>query len=144
MHAVASDFVACPGGMVARVVRHVNQTVYPDKPWFVGEWVSEDLGKRLPTDADFVITIPQSVRISGLKPDRTPRPGTVRTIDLSKISLDDLDEAYLTPEQRERLLVGRPRTRRWLLWIAGVGGTVALVIVVFLAGRRRMGASRSA
>lgn len=56
--------------------------------WLAKEWVSDDLGSRLPTAEDFVVTIAKDAAIVGLRDP--PPPGTVRRLDLSAIRLEDV------------------------------------------------------
>ena len=90
--AVASDFVKCGGGMMARRLRRVGGPLKPSdqakRVWVVQEWFSDDLGERLPTDEDFVVTIPPSTHVIGLK--SPPPKGKERKFDLAKIRLDDV------------------------------------------------------
>jgi hypothetical protein len=58
----ATKFVKCGGGMMARCLRYAAGPVIPQGAaspvWVAKEWIFEDLGQRLPTDEDFVVTIP--------------------------------------------------------------------------------------
>ena len=100
IHAILSDFKPCPGGMVARRVRYVEQSEgLRARRWKVEEpgvrmleWSSEDLGDQPPTDADFMMSIPSDVRLVGLKQGLLP--GTARRLDLSMIGRSDLEERH--------------------------------------------------
>ena len=97
--AEASEFVQCGAGMMARRVRSVAGPLVPldstRAVWVVHEWVSEDLGNRPPTDDDFLVSIPPSVHVVGLR--EPPPPGAVRTLDLTEINPDDLATDFLKP-----------------------------------------------
>jgi hypothetical protein len=107
IHAILSDFKPCPGGMVARRVRYVEQSEgLRARRWKleepgvrVLEWSSDDLGDQPPTNADFVMSIPSDVRLVGLKQGLPS--GTERTLDLNKIGPSDVEEPVTTPTPRE-------------------------------------------
>lgn len=89
----ASQFVKCPGGMVAQTVTSVStnpRPIHPELPWFVVRWTSKDLGERPPTDADFEVPVVKGTRIHGL---RVPRRGIVDgRLSLRHISIADLGD----------------------------------------------------
>jgi hypothetical protein len=59
------DFQKCPGGMVARKVRLVDN-LGPRGMAQVADWSSEDLGVASPSTSDFVLEVDKNIRISGL------------------------------------------------------------------------------
>lgn len=77
-----SEFQECEGGHVAR--RVVSVTKKPERD-VVGviEWVSDDLGKRSPTNVDFLIKIPPTTEILGAV--NAPESGVERILDLRKL-----------------------------------------------------------
>ncbi len=94
-----SRFVQCGGGMMARCVRRLAGPLLPrggSRPvWVSEEWISDDLGERMPTDEDFAVTIPPSVAVSGLK--KPPPVGSARTLELAKYTIDDLITNFSAP-----------------------------------------------
>jgi len=126
IHAILSDFKACPGGMVARRVRYVEQSEgLRAKRWKLEEpgvrlleWSSEDLGDQPPTDADFMMSIPSDVRLVGLKQGLPP--GTARRLDLSKIGPSDLEEPVTTSTPRETPLLRTAFGRLLVSWVVEV------------------------
>jgi hypothetical protein len=123
IHAILSDFKLCPGGMVARRVRYVEQSEgLRARRWKLEEpgvrmleWISEDLGDQPSTDADFTMTIPSDVRLVGLKQGLPP--GTERRLDLSKIGPSDLEEPVPPPAPRETPLLRTGLGRLLVSWI---------------------------
>jgi hypothetical protein len=123
IHAILSDFKSCPGGMVARRVRYVEQSEgLRAMRWKLEEpgvrmleWSSEDLGDRPPTDADFTMSIPSDVRLIGFKQGLPS--GTARTLDLNKIGLSDLDEPVTMPTPRETPLLRTGLGRLLVSWL---------------------------
>ena len=91
---VATDFIKCGTGVIARRVNWVSWPLVPVgetvSVWVAKEWISEDLGTMPPSDEDFVLTIPATTVVSGIK--SPPPPGTERRIDLSKLSVNDLND----------------------------------------------------
>jgi hypothetical protein len=88
----AYDFVPCGGGMLARTVRQVSGP-FPDPQgkadnWLASEWTSDDLGATAPGPDDFLVKIPETTRVHGLK--SPPPTGTARTLNLAKIHAEDL------------------------------------------------------
>jgi hypothetical protein len=78
-----SDFVACPGGNVPKNVVYAsidNGKERASTDVLVWEWLSTDLGDAPPTDADFVLSVPASTIVIGLK--KPPPPGTDRELTL--------------------------------------------------------------
>lgn len=87
--AVLSRFTECPGGMVARRVVYARCNA-AGATATVREWVSDDLGDVPPVDADFVISVPTTTTIYGLRGDFAP--GKIRNLDPSKIRLTDVED----------------------------------------------------
>jgi hypothetical protein len=147
IHAVLSDFKACPGGMVARRVRYVEQSEgLRAKRWKLDEpgvrvleWSSEDLGDQPPTDADFTMSIPADVRLTGLK--QAIPPGTVRKLDLNKIGPSDLEESVTTSSQREKPLLHTSLGKLLLSWTVEVI-VLGCVLVLHLSNRAMKVAAR--
>lgn len=84
-----SDFQDCPGGPVARRVVSVFKQKDADRV-SVREWISTDLGVKLPTDADFIVSIAPTTTIGGLR--NAPQRGIAgRQIDITLIDESDLD-----------------------------------------------------
>jgi hypothetical protein len=71
--------------MAARVITVIRQT---SAPILVREWVSEDLGREQPTDDDFILEVPETTSVIGIKD--APPPGTKRKLDLSKIPVESV------------------------------------------------------
>lgn len=92
-HAQGFDFVECPGGPVPRLIRLVfenDDPRYPDAKLAFMEWRSEDIGKRAPTEADFLVPVSKDVIIAGLQsPDVALHDGK---LDISGITLEDLSD----------------------------------------------------
>jgi hypothetical protein len=62
------DFRDCPGGPVASRVLEGARAQHAgskEQRFFLQRWISSDLGRRRPTHADFIITIPETTRITG-------------------------------------------------------------------------------
>jgi hypothetical protein len=138
-----SDFVQCGGGMMARRLQSASGPYPPpanapegkphDKPWLAMQWISRDLGERDPQPDDFVVSIPAGVLVRGL---RSPPPqGKPVTIDLSQLSLDDLDtgDGFVAGARSQSGTRGR---------VSVLFGTGLLVIVVFIYYTRRLAAKR--
>lgn len=133
-----SDFVECGGGMMARRIEGVSGPYPPpanapegqphDKPWLAREWVSRDLGERDPQPDDFVVSVPADVEVRGLR-SRPPR-GEPLTIDLSQLTLDDLDQGGSFVAEARSQSGTRGRVLSMLL------ATGLLVIVVFVCTRQ--------
>ncbi len=139
IHAILSDFKPCPGGMVARRVRYVEQSEgLRARRWKLEEpgvrmleWSSEDLGDRPPTDADFTMSIPSDVRLVGLKQELPP--GSARTLDLSKIGPSDLEEPVAAPASREAPLLHTGLGRLLVSWV------VEMIVFGFVLARHLSG-----
>jgi len=82
-----SDFRRCSAGHVARRVRSVSSL--GSGLVRVQDWTSDDLGERAPTRSDFVLKVPASTAVGGLK-QLPPLDGVNRVIDIEKLSPDDL------------------------------------------------------
>jgi hypothetical protein len=124
------DFQKCPGGMVARNVIYGFRIGAGQVR--VKEWLSADLGLSAPEPSDFVLHLPVSVSINGLK----KRP-LDRRIDLLRLSEEDVGDSVSVPERPPNELQQRSSVSRLVnaLLIAGVP---AFVVMRFL--RRRAGA----
>lgn len=133
---VGSEFVQCGRAMMARVVRSAAgpmQLPGENAPqWLAKEWVSDDLGSRLPTAEDFVVTIAKDAAIVGLRDP--PPPGTVRRLDLSAIRLEDVanpreavfDEALAFPGTPSAPLLVGGLARGGTHYRGRIGGALAL------------------
>ena len=126
IHAILSDFKGCPGGMVARRVRYVEQSEgLRAKRWKLEEtgvrmleWSSDDLGDQPPTDADFMMSIPSDVRLVGLR--EVLPPGTARRLDLSKFGPRDVVEQVTMSTPRETPLLRTGLGRLLVSWVVEV------------------------
>jgi hypothetical protein len=96
--AVASKFVQCGKGMMARELHLVSGPITLSSAstsrWLAYEWKSDDLGQRAAESEDFVVTIPPDVHISGLR--KPPPEGTERRLDLAKYTVADLGESTVS------------------------------------------------
>jgi len=126
----AMDFVACPGGLVARriVSVHVVGGGSVPKQTQAFEWRSADLGDVAPTEEDFVMEVPETVFIHGLV--RPPPMGTKRLLDLNALGPDDLaPPGPIFPEPSEAKN-GPSRSPRAML-VAGLGAAVGLALCAY-------------
>jgi hypothetical protein len=134
VRAAAFDFIECPGGPVARLVRCAAEVEDPALPWYVEEWRSRDLGLRSPTEEDFLVPIKRRTRIVGVSDPR-------QVMDKGRLSIDKAIPAVLSEQYPQRgLLAGEEgrfaatnRSRMW--WL--IGTNVALAIVLFLMLMKR-------
>lgn len=136
---VLSDFVECPGGPVARRMRHVHR----GRTGIVttGDWVSEDLGSVPPTDADFVI----AVRADALIHAQTVPPirDGVRRFRFSNLDESDVgDRPPITEQELEsqKLAATSPPPRSALRWWLIVGGFLTITALGTFTVLRRVGA----
>lgn len=135
---IASQFVQCGKGMMARDLRSVTgplMAIGESTPtWIAHHWNSEDLGQRSPTDDDFVVTIPPSVTVVGLK---KPLPkGTERKLNLAHYTVADLGDPLPGSQPTDRQVVnGGTAGKKGVV----VGCTVLIIILVsiFVWRRRR-------
>ncbi len=132
---IASQFVQCGKGMMARDLLSVTgplTAIGASTPtWVVHHWTSEDLGQRSPTDDDFIVTIPPSVTVVGLK---KPLPtGTERKLNLANYTVSDLG-GPLPGELADRQGVGGRTTSGRVVLVAC---SVILVLLLFLFMWRR-------
>jgi hypothetical protein len=122
--------------MMASLVREAAGPIVPvgkSVPMWVGkEWVSDDLGKELPTHEDFVIALDPSVSVSGIK--NPPSIGTRRFLDLSKYGLDDLESGPGPVDIASRPSGAESLSRFWVLIIAL--NVLLLLIVSYFFWRR--------
>jgi hypothetical protein len=126
-----SDFRECTGGFVAARIDCVRQDVSGSIA--VEKWSSADLGKRDPTDEDFLIPITAKTEIAGIH--NAPQPGSVRRFDLSEYSTVDLvsrDRKASTPGVAQPL---QPRAN--FLWLIVVNVIVLSALLIFYFVRRR-------
>lgn len=143
----ASDFVPCGGGLLARRVREASGPVVPQGEktavWVAREWVAEDLGQRAPRDEDFVVRVPATVPIAGLK--NPPPPGTERAIDLTRYTLADLQPpGVVLPLPEGRPVPGEQGVFRVAIRIALVLGGAAVLVAFLVLGAARRGRNISA
>jgi hypothetical protein len=131
-----TNFVQCPGGLVARSVRSLMKS---GKGYtLVREWSSTDLGSVPPNDGDFVLEVPATTAIGGLANPPTS-DSTGRRIDVGLLS----EKSVIPPaEPGRRGVVFRDTvsksTSNWLTLIVNVVfGVVILGLIVFLLRRRR-------
>ncbi len=132
-----SDFRSCGENSIPASVRIIF--TQPDSPILVREWYSEDLGSEEPVDDDFVIQIPETTRIMGLK---NPEPeGTIRHLDLSSTAIDSV---ILAGRHEKVAELARPTLKRIpdvdstsgrLLILVNVGIAALVIIILF---RRRV------
>lgn len=136
------EFVECPGGPVARIVRNAftnNDPKYPDLPFAVFEWRSHDLGKRNPTPDDFRVSFHEQTRIDGV-PD-LDAVMTQGKLDIDKASLRTLTTRPIPGDLRDQLAErefqrrGESGGSRKVLLIVNACVLVILVLVFLL--RRR-------
>ncbi|HVC98427.1 MAG TPA: hypothetical protein VND64_32470 [Pirellulales bacterium] len=138
----AFEFVECRGGPLPRTVRAAMKNPhpqFPDLPWLVHEWHSDDLGARAPTPEDFLVPIAadrgmdtRNLRNAGL----ALRDGK---LDITKISLHDLQDDGSTEGRRTDFPAAEtPAGRRdfsWKTWL--IVGNLAAVVVIVVALIRR-------
>lgn len=84
---VFADFRECPGGYFPRravmTIQHLSDR---ERPIMFKEWVSTDLGEQQPTSDDFVLSLPASTRIRGLKVLPPIK------VDVRKLDIDDVQK----------------------------------------------------
>ncbi len=136
--AIASRFVQCGGGMMARCVRTASGPVVPvggsEPLWIAKEWISDDLGDKPPGDEDFIVTIPASVPVGGLK--HPPSRGQVRHLDLAKVRPEDLVTDFSQPVGEQP---APPETvvPSWVRYTLAVLSAVVLTFLVLVIRRAR-------
>jgi hypothetical protein len=82
---LASDFQNCPGGMVPRRLLFFLRPLGAQN-FLVRHWTSTNLGDETPTEDDFVITVPATTSVIGLK---QPLPQTIeRRLDPHKLNIN--------------------------------------------------------
>ncbi len=133
---VASDFRRCRGAMLAATLRSVSGPLVPrggTKPkWIVKEWSSADLGKELPTPDDFVIEIPSSTIVRGLR--KNARTGAEQGIDITKYGTNDLARG----NDEDDSWTGERGVETWSpLGLAALATTVLIIVVVVTVILRR-------
>ena len=129
---VASDFVRSGGLLVPRVVRRVDK--HANGRVEVREFVSENLGERLPTDDDFVVAPDEGTSIIGLA--ETPAGPDVR-LDPAAIRVADLSEE-IAPRPLDIVQRNLDARRPWLPWLAwGLALSAAAAAVAVVIRRRR-------
>lgn len=129
----ATDFVECPGGLVAKQVVYVLRNTQKPNDYHVRKWRSEDLGKARPTDADFNLPVGEGTQVRGLA---EPPPLTAKR----ELDLDRLKNVELSTSSPA------PKPSLWYRWgvIAAEVGFAALVAAHLWRRRRRATASGTA
>jgi hypothetical protein len=129
-HVQCSEFRRCTNGDVPAVIRYVflSNDAHGNPAVSVEEWRSDDLGRRAPSDEDFVIEISPSTYVGGVR--NAPPRGTTRRIDIDDYPLE---RVY---KMGETVLMDSPEPPpshgkgRWILTIVGI---IAVLGVVLLA-----------
>lgn len=116
----ASEFVDCPGGKVARIVR---SAFVHDGKVIGSEWRSKDLGVRPPSDSDFMVVVPHYARVAGV--NNPPPTGNVRRIPLDMFKVSDLK----VPRDPEPLLAPTGFPSRFARPLWGLLAVLGLVLI---------------
>jgi len=131
-----SKFIECPGGKVAREIRRIHSGGKP--PYTTDLWYSTDLGQRIPSKNDFVIEIPATTIIGGLR--NPPPPGKLRSLDITSMQLSDLLGSKDLPASTSGAASASSNAFRLLLLIGNA--VLVLFIACWIIYRRyRAGAS---
>jgi hypothetical protein len=135
------EFTECGKTRAPRKFRYIKGST-SDPQWQVLDWISDDMGLRPPTRADFVIKTPPEVAVVGLK-QRMPF-GTARDIDIFALSTDDLRTGRTSSEgtrtARAPVLPAAPEIAQHSgrSWKFILGNLIVLILAVglFLYNRR--------
>jgi hypothetical protein len=130
------DFQACGNGEAPRRIVHAVATA--DGIDAV-EWKSKDLGEVEPSNQDFVLRLPPSARVFGLK--QQPASGNDEiVIDMNVLSTKDLEspgDIPLSPHQSVSSLDPSQEIGRSVFFLANVGVVLVLIVVVLIRHRHR-------
>jgi hypothetical protein len=139
--AKGSHFVRVKGGWVARQIHYFGGPYRflrkdgGETPlmyiWM--RWVSEDLGRRPPTEEDFRVPVPANARVFGLKnpPARDPQG----RVDLTAIRKEDLTSPSDAEDAETR---PQPPAGPWRRRLGfSLGAAAILAAVLFLVVRKR-------
>lgn len=131
-HAILSDFVKCPGGMVAR--RVVNFDENPGGAVLLSIWESNDLGTRDCTAEDFTIKVEPTTKFSGLS--RIVSFSHRYHVALDELTLSDIGhkvfrgrEVFPPAESVQPVAPSASGTSSEQ-WILAVGFVTAVVLIV--------------
>ena len=108
------EWKICDGISVPSHIRTVSGPLKPANidadTWIVSEWQSDDLGKRPPTDKDFVLQLPPNVGLVGM--NHYPKGGLV---DIDAITDADFLESGSLYQEQELWGSVEPEQSRYLL-----------------------------
>lgn len=129
-----SEFVDCGPSKIARTVKRITSTG-ADRPLRVQVWHSPDLGDREPVKADFVVTVPKTVSLGGVKalPPSALSDGSFDITQFSEANLKGPGLADSTQAAPSSSLTG---LRLMFLVINLVVACLLFAIVLFKRKRR--------
>lgn len=120
---VFADFRECPGGFFPRQMTLTVHSPNSSGPVMFKEWTSTDLGDQEPTPSDFVLTLPATTRIRGLRVLPPVKNGVrqlnIDTIDEIEVAVRPQNAAdIIDPSQPPRQVASPAGANRWMYWVA--------------------------